>query len=195
VAGSDRGAAFIDVVIAVAITLVVLAVALPEVGGAMERERAFLGARHLAGLMQRARFEALRRGTTVALRFDVSSAPAAVRLFADGNGNGVSEHDIERGLDEAIAAEDRVGDHARGVDLLINQDVSDPGNGGRLAAGTDPVQIGRTSLLSFSPKGTATAGSVFVAATRGPQLAVRVFGATGRVRVLQFDPRTGQWVP
>jgi hypothetical protein len=194
VAGSDeRGATVIDVVVSVALILVTMAVALPSLGDAMEREQAVMAARYLAGLLQRARFEALRRGTSVALRFDLAGGASSVALFADGNGNGVLQRDIDRNVDEAIAAPDRLADHMRGVDLRINQDVLDIGGSGLLAAGSDPLRIGRSPLLSFSPTGTATAGTVYVAGRRGPQLAVRVFGATGRVRVLEFDARSGQW--
>ena len=190
---NQRGAALIDVVVSVGLALVVAAVALPAVGGAMERERSVLGARYLAGLMQRARFEALRRGTSVALRFDAAGGQTSVELIADGNGNGVLQRDIDSGIDRAVAAPDRIEDHVRGVALRVNQTVPDVSGGGSLAAGADPLRIGRSSLLSFGPSGTATAGTVYVAAERGPQLAVRVFGATGRVRVLQFDPQLGQW--
>lgn len=193
-AGNERGAAAIDVVVSAALILVTAAVALPAVGGAMDREHALMGARYLAGLMQRARFEALRRGTSVALRFDPED-PGAVQLFADGNGNGVLQRDIDSGLDRPITAPDRLSDHARGVAPRINQGVRDAASGVTLAAGSDPLRIGRTSLLSFGPGGTATAGTVYVAAGNGPQLAIRVFGATGRVRVLEFDAQAGRWTP
>jgi hypothetical protein len=189
----ERGATVIDLVVSVALVLAVAAVALPRLGDAMEREQAVMGARHIAGLLHRARFEALRRGTGVALRFDLTGGGSSIELVEDGNGNGVLQRDIDRGIDLAIAAPDRLGDHMRGVELRINQDIPDIGSGGPLAAGSDPVRIGRSSLLSFSPTGTATAGTLYVAGERGPQLAVRVFGATGRVRVLEFESRSGLW--
>jgi type II secretory pathway pseudopilin PulG len=196
VTGSEeRGATVIDLVVSVALILVAAAIALPSLGDALEREQAVMGAHHLAGLLQRARFEALRRGTSVALRFELTGGASSIELFADGNANGVLQRDIDRGVDRAIAAPDRLADHQRGVDLRINQAVPDIGGGGLLAAGTDPLRIGRSALLTFSPTGTATAGTVYVAAERGPQLAVRVLGATGRVRVLEFEPRSGQWRP
>ena len=64
-----------------------------------------------------------------------------------------------------------------------------------LEPGDDPLRIGNTSLLTFSPVGSATSGTLYVAAHRGPQMAIRVFGGTGRVRVLMFDAQTRQWHP
>jgi hypothetical protein len=64
-----------------------------------------------------------------------------------------------------------------------------------LDAGSDPLRIGQTSLLSFSPTGSCTSGTIYVAAPAGPQLAIRIMGATGRTRVLRFDRGAGQWLP
>jgi len=64
-----------------------------------------------------------------------------------------------------------------------------------LNAGDDPLRIGNTALVAFSPTGTATSGTMYVAARHGPQMAIRVFGATGRVRVLTFDAQARQWRP
>jgi hypothetical protein len=53
--------------------------------------------------------------------------------------------------------------------------------------------VGRSSLISFSPLGTGTSGTLYLAADEGPQMALRIFGATGRMRVLRFEEPTGQW--
>ena len=86
-------------------------------------------------------------------------------------------------------------EHASGVSLQINQTIADVGGGGELAPGDDPVRMGNSSLVSFSPLGSATSGTLYVAARRGPQMAIRVYGATGRVRVLTFDAQARQWRP
>jgi hypothetical protein len=49
-------------------------------------------------------------------------------------------------------------------------------------------------LLSFSPLGTATPGTIYVRSHDGLQLAVKITGATGRTRLLRYVPRTRQWV-
>jgi glutamate synthase domain-containing protein 3 len=61
------------------------------------------------------------------------------------------------------------------------------------AAGSDPVKLGASNLLSFTPLGTSTSGSVFVRGRDGSQFAVRVLGATGRARVLRYVPHSGEW--
>ena len=62
-----------------------------------------------------------------------------------------------------------------------------------LGSGTDPVSLSGSSFLSFSPVGTATAGSVYILGRDGTQLVVRVLGVTGRTRVLRYHRATRSW--
>jgi hypothetical protein len=69
------------------------------------------------------------------------------------------------------------------------------GEGPPLAEGTDPVRTGSSPFLSFSAAGTSSSGTLYLATDGGRQLAVRVFGATGRVRVFEFMPASHRWEP
>jgi len=190
-----RGAALIDLVAATALTVVLAAIAVPVAGGTLNRERAIMGAQYVAGQLQRARLESLRRGQAVAVHVRVAGDRAACQLFVDANGNGVLQRDIDRGIDPPLAPETWLDEQARAITLRINQSIVDIGGSTTLSAGDDPVRIGSSSLVSFSPQGSATGGTLYIAGMQGPQLAVRIFGATGRVRTLIFDPATRQWHP
>ncbi len=185
----------IDVVAASSLCTVLMAVAIPVVGGTLDRERTVTGAQYVAGELQRARLDALRRAQSVAVKFEVFGTYARMQRFADGNGNGVLQKDIDRGVDLPLGVATRISDQARDVTLLINQVVADVSGVGTLRPGDDPLRIGNTSFITFTPLGSATGGTLYVSAPRGPQMAVRVFGATGRIRVLQFDAQTRQWHP
>jgi Tfp pilus assembly protein FimT len=189
------GAAVIDIIVAMLLCILMAAIAVPVIGGTLDRERTIIGAHYLAGHLLRARLESLKRARSVALRVEVIDDRTQLRLFIDGNGNGVLQRDIDRGLDVPLAPAVWLDDQARDVSLRINQDVSEVSGSATLERGDDPLRIGSTSLLTFSPVGSATSGTLYVAAHQGPQMAVRVFGATGRVRVLMFDARTRQWHP
>lgn len=191
----ERGVALIDAVCATALCGVMAAMAVPVIGGTLDRERTIVGAQSLASAAQRARVEALKRAAAVAVKLEIVDDRTRFRLYADGNGNGVRQQDIDRGIDAPISAAEWVDSQARDVSLRINQTVPAIGSSGALAAGSDPLRIGNTSLLSFSPLGSSTSGTLYVSAPRGPQMAIRVFGATGRIRVLTFDPQAGAWLP
>jgi hypothetical protein len=175
--------------------MVMAAVAVPVIGGTLDREHTIVGAQYLAAQAQRARLESLKRGAAVAVKFEQLDGRTAIQLFVDGNGNGVLQRDIDRQVDQALTPVDWIDHHARGVALRVNQPIEDVGAGGAIAAGADPLRIGSSSLLSFSPFGGATSGTLYVAAPRGPQMAIRVYGATGRVRVLMFDAQARTWRP
>ena len=188
------GAAFIDIIVAISLCLLITVIAVPVIGGTLDRERTIVGTQYLAGQLQRARLDALKRARSVAVRLQMVDDRTQFRLFADGNGNGVLQADIDRGIDPPLAPAEWLDDRARDVSLRINQDITDVAGSNGLAPGDDPLRIGQTSILAFSPLGSATGGTLYVAAHRGPQMAIRVFGATGRVRVLMFDAPTGQWL-
>ena len=58
---------------------------------------------------------------------------------------------------------------------------------------SDPVRLGRSDTLTFSPFGTATSGTIFLRSRKGRQYAVRVLGASGRTRVLEYRHETRSW--
>lgn len=189
----DRGAALIDVIFAATLIVILAAIATPVVGGTLERERTIIGGQYLKGQLQHARFEALKRAQSVAVRIDIVDGRTGLRMYADGNGNGVLQSDIDDGVDTPLSPLSWLDDTAAGMTLRINQVVTKISGSGTLEPGDDPLHIGNTALLTFTPQGSATSGTLYVAARRGPQMAIRVFGATGRVRLLMFDANTGQW--
>ena len=191
--GAAGGVALIDIIFTTALCVVMAAVAVPVIGGTLDRERTIIGARYLAAQLHRARLESLRRARAVAVRMEVIDDRTQLRLFEDGNGNGVLQRDIERGIDTPLTPPGWLDDQARDVSLRINQQITDVSGAVALAAGDDPLRIGNTALVTFSPHGSASSGTMYIAAQQGPQMAIRVFGATGRVRVLMFDARTRRW--
>ena len=187
-----RGAALIDVVFACGLGAAIAAIAIPTVHASRERDAARGAAQYLAKKMQMLRLEALKRSTHVAIRFD----PAEVGRFgvyADGDGDGVRQSDVDAGIDLLVASESRLSDLFHDVAIQIARDVDDPDGGGTLIAGSDPVRLGATNFLSFGPLGSSTSGTVYLAAQTGPQLCIRLLGTTGRIRVLWFDSATREW--
>jgi hypothetical protein len=188
-----RGAALLDALVAAALAVTMTAIAVPVIGGSLDRERTIIGAQYLAGQLQRAKLESLKQARSMAVRIEMVGERARLQLFADGNGNGVSQRDIDRGVDLPMAPAEYLDERSRDVSLRINQRIVNINGAGELDPGDDPLRIGNTALVAFSPLGGATSGTMFVAAQRGPQMAIRVFGGTGRVRVLLFDAQARQW--
>ena len=101
-----------------------------------------------------------------------SATCTQLRLFADGNGNGVLQRDIDRGIDPPLTPPSWLDDQARDISLRVNQRVTDVAGNAPIAPGEDALRIGNTALLTFSPVGSATSGTLYLAAHRGPQAAI-----------------------
>jgi Type II transport protein GspH len=189
---SERGAALIDVVFCCGLAGIIAAIAIPTLHATRERDAGRMAARYLAHRLQLVRIEAVRRNTMVAMRFETGAADL-LAVYVDGDGDGVLKADIDAGTDPQVTPPARLADYFAGVSLRILNDMPAPDGHGTLAAYSDPVRLGASDLLSFSPLGSATSGTIYLAARSGPQQAVRVTGATGRMRVLWFDALSGEW--
>jgi hypothetical protein len=163
---------------------VLCAVAIPQTLTAVDRARGLAATRYLAGRAALARAQAVGRSTTIALRFHHGSNGIAVSAVQDGNRNGVRLREIDSQIDRTIEAPVVLSDLFPGVEIGLAPQTP----------GTDPVQLGGSSILSFTAHGTATSGSVYVRGRDGTQWVVRVLGATARTRVLRYVPATGVWV-
>ena len=68
-----------------------------------------------------------------------------------------------------------------------------PVDPGGTAPGTDPIRLGSADMASFSAAGTSSSGTVYIRSRRDAQYAVRIFGETGKTRMLKYDARTRLW--
>jgi hypothetical protein len=133
--------------------------------------------------MAAARSYAVMHGASVALRFEQNASDVTVQMFVDGDHDGLRTLDIMEGIDTPVDTTASIAQLFPGVTIGIAPEI-----------GTDPVRIGTSDLLSFTPIGTATAGSIYLLGADGTQLAVRVLGATGRTRLERYVPSTPGWV-
>jgi type II secretory pathway pseudopilin PulG len=188
----SSGYSVLEVLVAIAIVVIVAGAVIPLLHGSIDRSRAAAAASYLAGRMARARFEAVKRSAAVAIRFVENTDGYWVRAYVDGNRTGVRTLDIALGLDRPITGDERLDHHFPGVTFGIQPNVTGLDPGQPFDAG-DPVQIGPSTLLSFSPNGSSSSGTLFIRGQRSSQFAVRILGATGRTRVFEFNFGDSTW--
>lgn len=182
----------VEVTLAVALVAVLLGLSLPALTARGDAVQLLGAARYLAGEVARARALAVRRGVAVGLRFLPEDDGFRVQVYADGNGNGVRQTDIRRGIDEPVGAEFRPRDRFPGV--RVARDPAVPPIGSAAASAAGAVGFGSGATLTLTPLGTATSGTIYLRSREGHHAAVRVLGATGRVRVLTFEAGAGEWL-
>jgi len=194
-AATEVGYTVLELTFAVSLAMVIGAAAVPRLLTSADEIRAAGAARYVATRLHGARLAAVARSAAVGWQF--VGSPTGGYTFApyqDGNGNGIRSRDIQDGIDPQVGPVERLSNQFPGVEFgaLPGLPPIDPGGS---PPGSDPIRLGTGSILTFTPTGTATAGTLYVLGRNRAQYAVRVLGETGRTRVLRFNPTTGQWGP
>jgi len=187
----DEGLTLLELVFVVALAAVLTGVAVPLTGDALDDARTSAASRYVAGQIVSSRMDAINRSRSVALRFEASTPDYRVGRYIDGNGNGVRVAEIRRGVDPPDGISKQIGDDFPNVRFWLAEGLPDAD--GVRNTGTDGVRIGASNILTMSPDGTATSGTLYLQGRRA-QYAVRVLGATGRTRVLKYDTGRRMWI-
>jgi Tfp pilus assembly protein FimT len=180
-AGASHGYTVIELLFAAGAIAVLTAAAIPQLTAGVERSRTAGAARYLASRLALARAQAVARSANVAVMLTAAEGTFIAATYADGNGDGVRTRDIAVGVDPMVGVSVRLSNLFPHVALFLN----DP-------ATTSTFDT--TALMSFSPLGTASSRTLYLRGRDGSQYAVRVLGATGRMRVLRFVVNSGAWV-
>jgi type II secretory pathway pseudopilin PulG len=186
------GYSLIELVFVAGLIATLSAVAIPELLATIDAFRALGAAHYISTRLYRARGEAVMRSADVAMRFVRSDGRYQFAVYVDGNRNGVRGADIDRGIDRRLGPVERLGDSFSGVDFGAIQGLPPVDEGGN-APEDDPIRLGSSDGVTFTAMGTATSGSLYVR-SRGTQYVIRIFGQTGKTRILQFNTRTWQWM-
>ena len=184
-----RGYSLVELLLAIALAATLASIAVPLTTSATDEIRTAGAARHLATTIVSMRMEAVKRSTAVGLRFEPRGDDVVMTVHADGNGNGVRTAEILAGVDRTIGTAERLGDRHTGVRFGLLAGIADLDGGMGIAEG---VRIGVARILTLSPTGGASSGTLYMHGRRS-QYAVRILGATGRVRVFHYNPGARQW--
>ena len=172
-------------------------IAIPQTLATLDDLRAVGATRYISTRLQRARAEAVMRSANVAMQFvpvDDHGGGYAFAVYVDGNRNGIRRRDIASGIDRRLGAVERLGDSFSGVEFGTIPSLP-PVDAAAGSPGDDPIRLGPSGLATFTALGTATPGSLYIRSRRGTQYAVRIFGTTGKTRMLRFNAGTRQWKP
>lgn len=183
----------LEVLFAVAFLVTVSSISVPPVLHAIDDYRAAGAARYIAARLQRLRMEAILRSTDVGMKFYETGGTYSFFTYVDGNGNGILTSDITSGIDRPIIASERLGDSFTGVDF-----GTVPGlpavDSGSSPPGSDPIRLGSGDIASFNASGSSSSGSLYIK-SRSRQYVVRLYGDTGKTRILMFDAASRKWGP
>lgn len=189
------GFTLIELLVVLAIAAFVLALGLPPLLRTTAKLRVTTAAHEVAGALRHTRIRAVRHSTHVALRLTRRRGRVYWAVYADGDGDGVRTRDIRRGTDPQLESPLPLRRMDGGVrpGFPPGPTPRDPGGHGRLGRPNDPLRFGRSDLVSFGPLGTSTSGTLYLTDGRQWTAGVRVYGTTGKVKVILYDPETEEW--
>jgi type II secretory pathway pseudopilin PulG len=176
-----------EVLLVLALVAVVLGLTAPAVGSVRDAGRLRQAAGYLGSKIRWARQQAASTGVHTAVVFDRVAGAWTFRLCHDGNGNGVRRAELASGTDPCGRTVEQLPSLFPGVDIGVDAGLRGPSGE---PGSADAVRLGSADLMSCSPAGSCTSGTVFIRSVRGAHSAVRIAGVTGRTRILRHD-RTG----
>jgi len=189
----QTGTTLIEIVVVVTIIGVIAMCAVPAFA-AYRRQSSVLAAAHeMRTLLREIRSRAITRDRHSGVKFAKTGGNWTYTLYDDGNGNGISNADITKKIDRRYFGPAVVMPSFRTASIsLLPKTIRDP-DGAKLLP-TDPaLQFGNSTICSFSPEGSGTAGTIYISDGVNNLYCVRVFGATGRLRMLRYDSGKQKW--
>jgi Tfp pilus assembly protein FimT len=189
---SSRGVTLIELMFTAAIASTVVAMAIPTGLRVLDDYRTRSAARYLAQRVAQARMEAIKRSTFVGLHFETGAEDYTFTSVEDGNSNGVRSVDIAGGVDRRLTQPEQLAAKFPGVAFGVLVGVPDADGQG--AVTPDGVRVGSSRILSMNPNGSSSSGTLYVHGRQRTQYAVRVLGATGRVRTMRYVEPSGRWI-
>ena len=191
--GKRNGFTLIELLIAIAIIGLTTAIAIPEWQSLRRRSAVRAAASEIRSIFRMARSRAITRSANAGVKFTRGAYDWQYAIYDDGDGDGVRNDDIQRGIDRRVTAPQYM---IRGPELAsisIPASVRVDPDGAAMPAGASPVQFGTSTICSFSPLGESTPGTIYLADAAGLAYAVRVFGGTAKVRILRYDVLRRRW--
>jgi prepilin-type N-terminal cleavage/methylation domain-containing protein len=192
----EHGFTLAELMAALAIAAILLLITLPTIASMRIEGRVAAGARELAMTFHALRWQSVAKNRNHGLLFDRSENGWIWFLVQDGNGNGLRTAELRTGVDITLSGPHSIEESDGLVKLgfpATGRLPAIPPRRGAIAELDDPVKFGRSNLVSFSPLGSSSSGTLYLTDGRHKLYAVVLFGPTARVRVWRYDLREGVW--
>lgn len=188
-----NGFTLIELLITLAIIGLTVAIAVPNLQALRRRAAVRTAASEIRSIFRAARARAITRGANTGVKFTRGAYDWQYSIYDDGDGDGIRNDDIQRGVDRRVTAPQYMIRGAELASISIPASVRVDPDGAAMPANASPVQFGTSTICSFSPLGESTPGTIYLADAAGLAYCVRVFGGTAKVRVLRYDVQRKRW--
>ncbi|MFQ5743736.1 MAG: hypothetical protein ACE5HV_09135 [Acidobacteriota bacterium] len=184
------GGAMVEMVVVLALLLILLQLVSPSFVHWRARQQLRGTVQSLGSTVRRLQAAAEASGRAHGLALASDAGNLNWQLVVDGDGDGLRRTDLAAGVDLPL-------EPAR-VLRFVYPDVHPgrpagvpPLSGG--SPGIGGVAFGRASLLTCSPDGGSSAGTLYLHDRHGDGAALRMYGPTGRVTLWWWEAGEGGW--
>jgi prepilin-type N-terminal cleavage/methylation domain-containing protein len=191
-----RGMTLAELLVVLGILALLVGVAIPAAAYVRDQGRVAAGARYMATAFQAARWNSVAHRKARGFAFERLGSDWVFRIVEDGNGNGLRTSEVRKGVDRVLSGPHRLGEFVEGVEPGFPPGgpfPKIPPEKGFISDTSDPVQFGSSDLVSFTPLGSSSSGTLYLTDGREALYGVVLFGPTVRVRVWRYDRKAGRW--
>jgi hypothetical protein len=193
---SQRGVSLAETAAVLCILGLVFAMSVPALSEILAQESLGTAAREVAAILTAARARAVFQGAEVGVKWVANAGDLVLSVFQDGNGDGVTTADIQKGVDRLVAGPYWLGSRYPGVtfSFVPGMNGADPGDA-PIGDLSDPIRFGKSNICSFSPVGHASPGTVYLSNRKSRQAAVRVSPTTAKIQIWTWHGKKLKWIP
>lgn len=189
----QRGYTLLELLAVIAIIGLLAAVAMPSFMSLRRRAAVRSAAAEIRAVFHQVRSRAIARHGHAGVKFTRVGPEWEFAIYDDGDGDGVRSDDIRRRVDREVTKPRFLWQQPQLVSVSLPAfAIVDP-DGDVVPPGSSAVQFNRSTICSFSPLGQATPGTIYLTDSAGEVYAVRVYGATAKLRVLRYRPQSETW--
>ena len=190
---NQPGFSLLELCAVLAIIGVLALCAVPAFASYRRRASVVAAADELRSILRGVRSRAIAGNRHCGVKFVKAGREWTYSLYEDGDGDGIHNDDIDRGRDRRYFGPAIIMPSAHRATIgLLSTTVRDP-DGDPLSPTASAVQFNRSGICSFSPTGSGTPGSVYLVDQAGQLFVARVYGGSGRVRLLRYQALLQKW--